>query len=132
MKRAKPHELPPAPPQPNPRVVNPPGHPAPLLPQERHDIFVIFSLTNTTKMYKARDINKGETMTGNELIRALRQTARRNGTTVRQEKKKGSGSHTTIYYGTAFTTLPDLKKEIGPGLLNKMLKDLGLTKEDLK
>lgn len=36
------------------------------------------------------------------------------------------------YLGTAFTTVKDRKKEIGPGLLKAMLKDLGLTEKDLK
>jgi hypothetical protein len=37
-----------------------------------------------------------------------------------------------VYYGTAFTTLKDPKKEIGSGLLRKMLTHLNLTKDDLK
>jgi len=37
-----------------------------------------------------------------------------------------------VYYGTAFTTIKDPRKEIGSGLLNKMLADLGLSKDDLK
>ena len=41
------------------------------------------------------------------------------------------GSHGRVYYGRAFTTIKDLSKELGPGLLNKMLKDLQLTKDDL-
>jgi hypothetical protein len=37
-----------------------------------------------------------------------------------------------VYYGAAFTTIKSPAKEIGEGLLNKMLKDLRLTKDDLK
>jgi hypothetical protein len=42
------------------------------------------------------------------------------------------GSHGRLYYGNRFTTLKDRKKEIGPGLLNAMLAQLGLTKADLE
>lgn len=44
----------------------------------------------------------------------------------------GKGSHGRLYYGDRFTTLKDRKKEIGPGLLNAMLDQLGLTKKDLE
>ncbi len=36
-----------------------------------------------------------------------------------------------FYYGTAFTTIKDLKKDTGAGLLSKMLADLHLFKDDL-
>lgn len=52
--------------------------------------------------------------------------------TVRYDGRPGKGSHGRVYYGTAFTTIKDLKKEIGPGLLSKMLADLQLTKDGLK
>ena len=39
-----------------------------------------------------------------------------NGVAVRYDGKPGKGSHGRIYYGTAFTTIKDLRKEIGSGL----------------
>lgn len=39
------------------------------------------------------------------------------------------GSHGRLYYGERFTTLKDRKKEIGPGLYRKMLRDLGIEEE---
>ena len=48
------------------------------------------------------------------------------------------GSHGRVYYGNRFTTLIRLKQEIGPelltnlALLTKTLRDLGLTKDDLR
>jgi predicted RNA binding protein YcfA (HicA-like mRNA interferase family) len=45
---------------------------------------------------------------------------------------RGKGSHGRLYYGGRFTTMKDRKKEIGPGLLNAMLHQLGLTKKDLE
>ena len=43
---------------------------------------------------------------------------------------KGPGSHGTIYVGERKTTVKDRKKEIGKGLLAKMLGDLGIDKRD--
>jgi len=48
------------------------------------------------------------------------------------DRGHGKGSHGRLYYGSRFTTLKDRKKEIGPGLLNAMLVQLGLTKADLE
>lgn len=52
--------------------------------------------------------------------------------TVQYDGKPGKGSHGRVYYGSTFTTIKDLNKELGPGLLNKMLKDLRLTKDGLR
>jgi mRNA interferase HicA len=43
----------------------------------------------------------------------------------------GKGSHGTITLGGGSTTLKDLKKEIGPGLLKSMCIDLGIMPKDL-
>jgi len=48
------------------------------------------------------------------------------------DRGRGKGSHGRLYYGERFTTLKDRKKEIGPGLLNAMLAQLGLTRTDLE
>jgi len=45
---------------------------------------------------------------------------------------RGKGSHATLYFGIRFTIVKDRKKEIGPGLLQKMLSDLGLDKADIR
>jgi len=50
---------------------------------------------------------------------------------VRFDKHHGKGSHGTLYYGARKTTVKDRKREIGTGLLDAMLKQLGLTKKDL-
>ena len=41
-----------------------------------------------------------------------------------------SGSHGTLYAGARRTTVKDRKKEIGKGLLHKMLTDLGIDRDD--
>jgi mRNA interferase HicA len=44
---------------------------------------------------------------------------------------RGNGSHGRVYFGDRFTTVKDLKKAIGAGLLGSMLDDLGIHKEEL-
>lgn len=69
---------------------------------------------------------------GNEFERKIKKLGRRRGIAVAFDRGHGKGSHGRLYYGNRFTTLKDRKKEIGPGLLNAMLVQLGLTKEDLE
>jgi mRNA interferase HicA len=57
---------------------------------------------------------------------------RQRGVPVSFDAGRGKGSHGRLYYGNRFTTLKDRRKEIGPGLLNAMLDQLGLTKADLE
>lgn len=45
---------------------------------------------------------------------------------------KGPGSHGTLYAGKRKTTVKDRKKEIGTGLLAKMLADLGIDKDEFE
>jgi len=70
-------------------------------------------------------------VTGSEFTRKLRKLARANGTDCRVESNRGKGGHQTIYYGDRRTTIPDLKKEIKPGLLNGLCRQLGIDKDDL-
>ena len=42
---------------------------------------------------------------------------------------EGTGSHGTLYAGQRRTTVKDRKKEIGKGLLAKMLADLGIDRD---
>ncbi|MCY4386599.1 MAG: type II toxin-antitoxin system HicA family toxin [Desulfurellaceae bacterium] len=51
---------------------------------------------------------------------------------VRVEAKRGKGSHITLYYGPRKTTVKDLRKEVAPGLLSAMIRQLGLTRRDLR
>ncbi len=50
---------------------------------------------------------------------------------VRFDRRHGKGSHGTLHYGSHKTTLKDLRKEIGTGLLHEMLAKLGLSQHDL-
>ena len=71
-------------------------------------------------------------MTGAEFIRRVRRVARARNVAIRFEARQGKGSHGRLYYGERLTTVKDRKKEIGPGLLQKMLADLGLSRNDLE
>jgi len=71
-------------------------------------------------------------MNGHEFERKVRLLGRRRGVAVGFDRGPGKGSHGRLYYGERFTTLKDRKKEIGPGLLNAMLRQLRLTRADLE
>ena len=70
-------------------------------------------------------------MTGTQFIKRVRQWAK-DKNLARPEfiAKKGRGSHGTLFVGDRETTVKDRKKEIGKGLLNKMLADLGIDKNE--
>jgi mRNA interferase HicA len=70
-------------------------------------------------------------MKGSEFLRKLRAVAKRKKLSYRWSRERGVGSHGTIYLGTRFTVVKDLSKELGPGLLADMCKQLGIRKEDL-
>lgn len=71
-------------------------------------------------------------MTGAEFLCRIRKVGRRYNIEVRFETRPGKGSHGRLYYGNRFTTVKDRKKDIGPGLLQKMLEDLGLRKDAIE
>ena len=77
------------------------------------------------------DMSEHEAVNGNEFLRKIKKLARRRGLTVVFLPDKGNGSHDRVYFGDRYTTVKDLKKEIGAGLLGSMLDDLGILKEDL-
>jgi mRNA interferase HicA len=72
-----------------------------------------------------------EKVKGSEFLRKMKAVARRNRLTYRWVPQRGSGSHGTLYVGDRYTIVKDLKKELGPGLLSDMYKQLGIRKEDL-
>lgn len=71
-------------------------------------------------------------MIGSELIKMLKRIGRERKLAVRIDKKRGKGSHFTLYFGNRRTIMKDRTKEIGPGLLHKILENLGLTREDIE
>jgi mRNA interferase HicA len=70
-------------------------------------------------------------MTGNEFLRRINRLGRERGIAVGFDQRHGKGSHGTLHFGSRKTTLKDLRKEIGTGLLHAMLSELGLRRRDL-
>lgn len=70
-------------------------------------------------------------MNGNELLKKIKKWSKDQNVNIEIVKAHGKGSHSTLRVGQNKTTIKDLKKEIGPGLLNKMLAQLGINKNDI-
>jgi mRNA interferase HicA len=64
-------------------------------------------------------------------MRKVQRLSRRRELTFRWEPAHGKGSHGMMTLGGRSTTLKDLKKEVGPGLLKSMCTDPGITTKDL-
>ena len=71
-------------------------------------------------------------MNGRQFIARVRKWARRRNLGVRFVASEGAGSHGTLHAGDRKTTVKDRKKEIGKGLLGRMLADLGIEREDFQ
>jgi mRNA interferase HicA len=71
-------------------------------------------------------------MKGAELVRRLRKLGRTRGIAVEFVPERGKGSHGTLYFGKRMTVVRDLKDEVKTGTLHAMLKQLGLTLQDLE
>jgi len=69
-------------------------------------------------------------MNGRQFIARVRRWGKARDLEVRSVASEGPGSHGTLYAGDRKTTVKDRKKEIGKGLLGKMLGDLGIEKAD--
>lgn len=71
-------------------------------------------------------------MNGRQFIASVRRWARHRNLKVRFVASQGAGSHGTLHAGDRKTTVKDRKKEIGKGLLHKMLADLGIDRGDFE
>ncbi len=78
----------------------------------------------TTKIFKA--------MRGNELIKKVETLGKDRGIAVRVDKKRGKGSHQTLYFGERKTIIRNPKDELKTGTCHAMLKQLGISEKDLK
>ena len=68
-------------------------------------------------------------MTSAELVRKLKKLARQRGVDLTIEL--GKGSHRKVTFGEARTIVPMHGADLKTGTLNGILKDLGITKEEL-
>ena len=71
-------------------------------------------------------------MNGRQFIAKVRKWAKGRNLAVRFVASEGPGSHGTLYAGDRKTTVKDRKKEIGKGLLAKMLADLGIDRDEFE
>lgn len=69
-------------------------------------------------------------MNGRQFLARVRKWARVRNLEIRFVVSEGTGSHGTLYAGDRKTTVKDRKKEIGKGLLAKMLADLGIDRDE--
>jgi predicted RNA binding protein YcfA (HicA-like mRNA interferase family) len=70
-------------------------------------------------------------MNGAEFIRRVQKVGRRRGMAVQFVTTHGKGSHGRLYYGQRWTTVKDRKKELSKGVLRAMIRQLGLSPEDI-
>ena len=70
-------------------------------------------------------------MKGSEFIRRVKKLAKERGIQARVDKKRGKGSHVTLYFGEQFTIVRNPKDELKTGTLKAMLNQLGLKKDDI-
>ncbi len=71
-------------------------------------------------------------MTAREFIERVTELGRARGVAVYTNTKRGKGSHIVLYYGQQRTIVKDRRKDLGPGLLSKMIRDLGLDRRDFR
>ena len=71
-------------------------------------------------------------MTGREFFARLRKLGRRQGVAVSFDAEHGKGSHGRLRYGGRTTTIPDLSRELKPGLLRALCRQLGIEPDDLR
>ena len=71
-------------------------------------------------------------MKGRQFIDRVSKIGRERSVPVRIDTKRGKGSHIIIYYGPRKTVVKNRRKELPPGLLSAMARQLGLTNDDLR
>ena len=70
-------------------------------------------------------------MRGSEFIERVLELGRERHVPAYFDPKRGKGSHGTLYFGSRKTIVKDRRKEIGAGLLARMIRQLGLSSDDL-
>ena len=71
-------------------------------------------------------------MRGNEFIKKIETLGKERAVNVRVDKKRGKGSHQTLYFGDHRTIIRNPKDELKTGTYHAMLKQLGISEKDLK
>lgn len=69
---------------------------------------------------------------GSEFVRRIQKLGRRQGVLVEWFPERGKGSHGLLYFGDRTTTVRNIKDEMDKRAFHGMLRQLGLTAEDLE
>jgi mRNA interferase HicA len=70
-------------------------------------------------------------VTGIEFVRKVKALGRARNIAVVLNASRGEGSHQTLYFGSAFTVVRNLKDELKTGTLHAMCSQLGIKVKDL-
>jgi mRNA interferase HicA len=70
-------------------------------------------------------------MKGSEFIKKVKRLAKARGIEMRVDKKRGKGSHITLYFGEQFTILRNPKDELKTGTFKAMLAQLEIEEDEL-
>ena len=84
------------------------------------------------KVSERQETKPSWAMRGNELIKKVETLGKDRGIAVRVDKKRGKGSHQTLYFGERKTIIRNPKDELKTGTYHAMLKQLGISENDLK
>ena len=71
-------------------------------------------------------------MRGQEFIDRAHAIGRERGVYVDFQRKRGKGSHGTLYFGNRRTIVKDRRREISASLLSTMIRQLGLSRNDFR
>jgi len=71
-------------------------------------------------------------MRGNEFIKKVEMLGKERAVRVYIDKKRGKGSHQTLYFGERKTVIRNPKDELKTGTYHAMLKQLGISEKNLK
>ncbi len=70
-------------------------------------------------------------MSGNEFVEKIKKLGKKWGVQVTIDETRCKGSHRSLYFGDKNATIPNLKKELKKGIFHAILKQLGISKDDL-
>ena len=71
-------------------------------------------------------------MKGIDFIRKIKKLAKQRKLRCSIDKKRGKGSHVTLYFGDYRTIVRNPKDELKKGTISAMLKQLALTNQDIQ
>ena len=77
-------------------------------------------------------VSSEDALNGNELVKRVSELAAERGVAVCLDHRRGKGSHAMLYFGDRKTVLKDRRKEISPGLLSAMVRQLDLQSSDFR